>query len=91
MNVQVQNALRVCDVVSCGSEVLRASDRQFNKMLQTCNLQWGSENRPFENRKHSKTGHFGGRFLNGSDFKWSGLWSQPFEIRPFENRTIWLA
>ena len=38
MNVQVQNALRVCDVVSCGSEVLRASEGQFNKMLQTCNL-----------------------------------------------------
>ena len=24
---------------------------------------------PFQNRNHSKTGHFGGRFSNGFDFK----------------------
>ena len=30
-------------------------------------LQWGSENRPFENRKHAKTGHFYVRFSNGKN------------------------
>ena len=34
--------------------------------------QWGSENQQFQNWNHLKTGHFGGRFLNGSDFEWSG-------------------
>ena len=29
------------------------------------NVQWGSEIRPFENRKHSKSGHFEGRISNG--------------------------
>ena len=30
-----------------------------------CLVQWGSENRPFENRKHSKTGLFEVWFSNG--------------------------
>ena len=32
-------------------------------------IQWGSENRPFENRKHSKTGLFEVRFSNGGTIR----------------------
>ena len=34
-----------------------------------CCVQWGSENRPFKIRIHSKSGLFAGRFLNGPDFE----------------------
>ena len=51
----------------------------FSYVLSLMLIQWGSEIRPFENRKHSKTGHFGGRFI-------------PFENRTkyvrFSNGTI---
>ena len=39
-------------------------------IFQIPTAQWGSEKRTLENRKHSKTGHFEGRF-------------EPFEIRTF--------
>ena len=46
-------------------------------------LQWGSEIRPFEIRKHSKSGLFESRISNGPVFKWSGFSYQPFEIQTF--------
>ena len=46
-------------------------------------IQWGSEIRPFEIRKHLKSGLFEGRISNGPVFKWSGFSYQPFEIRTF--------
>ena len=46
-------------------------------------VQWGSEIRPFEIRKHLKSGLFEGRISNGLVFKWSGFSYQPFEIRKF--------
>ena len=42
-------------------------------------IQWGSENQPFKNRNHSKTGHFGGRFLNG---RISNGWDHSYSYSP---------
>ena len=61
----------------------------FMQPKKTCiatnmRIQWGSKNRTFENRKHSKTGRFGVRFSHGlrSGPKWSGF------RMVFKNRTI---
>ena len=60
-------------------------------MYKHCNqIQWGSEIRPCEIRKHLKSGLFEGRISNGPVFKWSGFSYQPFEIRvdqPFGYQT----
>ena len=63
-----------------------------NKQLLTIQIQWGTEIRPFEIRKHLKSGLFEGRISNGPVFKWSGfsygygpnhLKTGPFEIQTF--------
>ena len=52
-------------------------------------LQWGSEIRPFEIWKHSKSALFEGHISNGTVFKWSGF-SYGYSNSPnhFEKRTI---
>ena len=58
-------------------------------------IQWGTENRTFENQKHLKSEIFEGQISNGPVLKWSGfsygyspnhLKTRPFEVQTFLSR-----